>query len=161
MASNRGYAASPPCQSNGALGVTDSSVSTHCPSLAWWNLPSTFTLAAALLCTAGDTALGQLQPPHPHKPCRHFPDPPWQGSKGHLRRNGGISSLHCAALIMERFWSSVQRAQNNVLWEAQPCLAQILSQLKWLKATSEPLHTTRRAPASPPEYTMPCCSGPV
>lgn len=150
-----------PCESNGALGVTDSSLSTHCPSLARQNLPSVVMLVAAPLSTAGDTALGQLQPPLHHKPCRDFPDPPWQGRKGHLRRNGSISSLHCAVLIMESFWCSVQRAQNNVLWEAQPCLAQVLSQLEWLKATSEPLHRTRRAPASPPEYTMPCCSGPV
>lgn len=104
---------------------------------------------------------GQLQPSLHHKPCRHFPYPLWQGRKGHLRRNKSNSSLHCTALIMESFCCSVHRAQNNALWEAQPCLAQVLSQLEWLKATSEPLHRARRAPASPPEYTMPCCSGPV
>lgn len=113
--SNRGHAASPsPCESNRALGVTDSSVSTHCPSLACQNLPRVFTLVAAPLSTAGDTALGQLQPPLYNKPCRHLPDPPWEGRKGHLGRNRSISSLHCAALIMESFWCSVQRAQNKV-----------------------------------------------
>lgn len=48
----------------------------------------------------------------------------------------------------------------------QPCLAPGTSPLtagvaKGQEGMSEPLHRTRKVPALPPEYTMPCCSGPV
>lgn len=116
---------------------------------------------------AEDTALGQLQLPHHHKPRSGiFPDPPGQGRKGYLRRNRSISSMHWAAVMMESCWRGVQRAQYTVLWETQPCLGPGMSPLmarvaEGHRGMSETCHRTKRVLASPPEYTMPCCSGPV
>lgn len=64
-------------------------------------------------------------------------------------------------VLVPRAGGTVQSAFRNT-----PCLGSgtrpvTVRVAEGHKSPSESLHRTRRVLASPPEYTMPCCSGPV
>lgn len=117
--SSRGAILPPtPCERNGALGITDSPV--HPPAaLPWLRGPSKCGhTGGSTVKDSEEHCIGPAAaPPPPQALQGHFPDPPWQGGKGRLRRNRCISSLHWEAMMMESFCCSVQRAQYNALWE--------------------------------------------